>query len=165
MKKMRRIVAVALAICGLLVTNALFAQQDQKPEANKQQEGQPQAITPTPAPEKSSIEKQARVNNIVGKRVVSHKGEDLGTVDDLVLNESGCLDYLILGHGGLLGIGDRLVPIPWKAVKTGSQADTVIVEIDKEQLKKAPSFESKKWPNFSDSEWWGRIKEFFGKKE
>ncbi len=165
MKKMRRIVALALAICGLLVTQALFAQQDQKPEGSKQQEGQPQATSPAPAPEKSVIEKQARVNNIVGKKVISQKGEDLGTVDDLVLNENGCLDYLILGHGGVLGIGDRLVPIPWKAVKTGSQADTVIVDVDKEQLTKAPSFESKKWPNFSDSEWYGKIREFFEKKK
>ncbi len=165
MKRIGRLAVIAFVICGLLVNQTVFAQQDQKQELDKQQQEQPQATSPAPAPEKAVIEKQARVNNIVGKKVISQKGEDLGTVNDLVLNEKGCLDYLILGHGGLLGIGDRLIPIPWKAVKTGSQADTVIVEIDKEQLTKAPSFESKKWPNFSDSEWYGKMREFFGKKE
>ncbi|MGA2404787.1 MAG: hypothetical protein ABSG91_24310, partial [Syntrophobacteraceae bacterium] len=58
--------------------------------------------------------------------------------------------------------GDRLIPIPWKAVTTGAQADTIIVNMDKSQLEKAPNFESKKWPNFSDSGWYGKIREFFG---
>jgi hypothetical protein len=69
---------------------------------------------------------------------------------------------MILAPAGLLGTGDRLIPIPWKAVTTGAQADTIIVNMDKSQLEKAPNFESKTWPNFSDSGWYGKIREFFG---
>jgi hypothetical protein len=29
-------------------------------------------------------------------------------------------------------------------------------------LEKAPNFESNKWPNLPDSEWYGKIREFFG---
>jgi hypothetical protein len=29
-------------------------------------------------------------------------------------------------------------------------------------LEKAPNFESNKWPNFTDSEWYGKIRGFFG---
>jgi sporulation protein YlmC with PRC-barrel domain len=93
--------------------------------------------------------------------VISQKGEDLGKIEDIVLSKEGCLDFIVLVPGALLGTGDRLIPIPWKAVKTSAQADTIIVGVDKGQLEKAPNFESKKWPNFTDSEWYGKIREFF----
>jgi sporulation protein YlmC with PRC-barrel domain len=94
--------------------------------------------------------------------VISQKGEDLGQIEDLVFSKDACIEYIVLSAGGILGTGDRLIPIPWKAMKTGAQADTIIVDLDKSQLEKAPNFESKKWPNFADSEWYGKIKEFFG---
>lgn len=94
--------------------------------------------------------------------MISQKGEALGKIEDIVLSKEGCLDYMILAPGGLLKTGDQLIPVPWKAVTTGAQADTIIVAMDKSQLEQAPSFESKKWPNFSDSEWYGKIREFFG---
>jgi sporulation protein YlmC with PRC-barrel domain len=112
--------------------------------------------------EKPAMEQADRVSKILGKKVISQKGEDLGKIEDIVLSKEGCLDYIVLAPGGLLGTGDRLIPIPWKAVKTGAQADTIIVDMDKGQLEKAPNFESKKWPNFTDSEWYGKIRDFFG---
>jgi sporulation protein YlmC with PRC-barrel domain len=112
--------------------------------------------------EKTAMEQADRVSKIIGKKVVSQKGEDLGKIEDLMLSKEACLDYIILAPGGLLGTGDRLIPIPWKALKTGAQADTIIIDMDKSQLEKAPSFESKTWPNLTDSEWYGKIRDFFG---
>ena len=107
--------------------------------------------------------KQAeRVSEILGKRVASQKGEDLRKIEDPVLSKDACIDYMILAPADLLGTGDRLIPIPWKAVTTGAQADTIIINMEKSQLEKALNFESKKWPSFTDSSWYGKIREFFG---
>jgi sporulation protein YlmC with PRC-barrel domain len=133
-------------------TPSVRAQTDEKPTTT----GQSQTS------EKPAMEQADRVSKILGKKVISQKGEDLGKIEDIVLSKEGCLDYIVLAPGGLLGTGDRLIPIPWKAVKTGAQADTIIVDMDKGQLEKAPNFESKKWPNFTDSEWYGKIRDFFG---
>jgi sporulation protein YlmC with PRC-barrel domain len=108
------------------------------------------------------MEQADRVSKILGKKVISQKGEDLGKIEDLVLSKDGYLDFMVLAPGGLLGTGDRLIPIPWKAVTTGAKADTIIINMDKSQLEKAPNVESKKWPNLPDSEWYGKIREFFG---
>ena len=80
------------------------------------------------------MEQADRVSKILGKKVISQKGEDLGKIEDIMLSKEGCLDYIVLAPGGWLGTGDRLIPIPWKAVKTGAQADTMIVNMDKDQL-------------------------------
>jgi sporulation protein YlmC with PRC-barrel domain len=165
MKKSRNFITLFLAICAFFVTQALAAE----PEAGKipsvQAQTDEKAATTTgqtQTREKTAMEQADRVSKIIGKKVVSQKGEDLGKIEDLMLSKEACVDYIILAPGGLLGTGDRLIPIPWKALKTGAQADTIIIDMDKSQLEKAPSFESKTWPNLTDSEWYGKIREFFG---
>ena len=170
MKKSRNFITLFLAICTLLtptffLTQALAAEQEvgKTPSVQAQTDGK--AATTTGQGQtsvKPAMEQADRVSKILGKKVISQKGEDLGKIEDLMLSKEACLDYIILAPGGLLGTGDRLIPIPWKALKTGAQADTLIIDMDKSQLEKAPSFESKTWPNFTDSEWYGKIREFFG---
>ena len=165
MKRSRNFAALFLAICAFFVTQALAAEQGAgKTQSVPAQKDERAATTggQTQPSAQTAMEQADRVSKILGKKVISQKGEDLGKIEDIVLSKEACLDYIVLAPGGLLGTGDRLIPIPWKAVKTGAQADTIIVDMDKSQLEKAPNFESKKWPNFTDSEWYGKLREFFG---
>jgi sporulation protein YlmC with PRC-barrel domain len=165
MKKSTIAIALFLAICTFFVTQALAAEQEvgKPPSAQAQTDGKAATTAgQSQIVEKTAVEHADRVSKILGKKVISQKGEDLGKIEDLVLSKEACLDYIILAPGGLLGTGDRLIPIPWKAVKTGAQADTIIVNLDKSQVEQAPAFESKKWPTFTDSEWYGKIRDFFG---
>ena len=165
MKKSRNFITLFLAICAFFVTQALAAEPEVGKTPSVQAQTDEKAATTTgqtQTREKTAMEQADRVSKIIGKKVVSQKGEDLGKIEDLMLSKEACVDYIILAPGGLLGTGDRLIPIPWKALKTGAQADTIIIDMDKSQLEKAPSFESKTWPNLTDSEWYGKIREFFG---
>ena len=93
-----------------------------------------------------------KATDINGAAVNNTKGEKLGTVEDLVIGNDGRVEYLILSSGGFLDIGDKLIPIPWEAVKPGREADTFTVDITKERLAKAPSFGKDKWPDFASRE-------------
>jgi sporulation protein YlmC with PRC-barrel domain len=137
MKKARNLITVLLAICALFLTQALAAEQElgKAPSVQAQTDEKPAATTgQSQTSEKSVLEQADRVSKILGKKVISQKGEDLGKIEDIMLSKEGCLDYIVLAPGGWLGTGDRLIPIPWKAVKTGAQADTMIVNMDKDQL-------------------------------
>ncbi len=137
MKKLTNFITVFLAICALFVTQALAAEQEvgKTPSVQAQTDEKPVANTgQSQTSEKSVMEQADRVSKILGKKVISQKGEDLGKIEDIMLSKEGCLDYIVLAPGGWLGTGDRLIPIPWKAVKTGAQADTMIVNMDKDQL-------------------------------
>jgi sporulation protein YlmC with PRC-barrel domain len=99
----------------------------------------------------------------MGKKAISQKGEDLGKIEDIVLTKEGCLDFIVLAPEGLFGGGAHYIPIPWKLVKTGVQADTIIIEKDRSQLEKAPAIEKAKWPQIiTDNEWYGKVRGFFG---
>jgi sporulation protein YlmC with PRC-barrel domain len=165
MKKSRSFITLFAAICTFFVTQALAAEQGVSTPPSAQAQTDPKAATATgqsQTSEKPAMVQADRVSKILGKKVISLKGEELGKIEDIVLSKEGCLDFMILAPGGLFGTGDQLIPIPWKAVKTGAQADTIIIDMDKSQLEKAPNIESKKWPEITDSEWYGKIREFFG---
>jgi sporulation protein YlmC with PRC-barrel domain len=84
-----------------------------------------------------------RAEDLVGKTVYNNEGAELGDVNDVVFDESGNPSYLIVSRGGVLGIGDELVPIPWDSVDSSADLDgDIIADIDLEKFENAPSFGS-----------------------
>jgi hypothetical protein len=102
-----------------------------------------------------------RVSDILKTTVENRHGEKLGTVQDLMVGADGCLKYAILSHGGVLGIGDVLIPIPFNALETNVQKATAVLDMDKETLEKALNFETKTWPDFTAAEWEEKIDRYF----
>lgn len=63
--------------------------------------------------------------DIIGQDVKSKTGEDLGEVKDLVINSSqGKLVYAIITSGGVLGVGETLRAVPFKALQKPGAATT-----------------------------------------
>ncbi len=100
-----------------------------------------------------------RVSDLKGVEVRSKQGESLGKISDLMLSHEGCIKYGIVSYGGFLGIGDRLMPVPWNMFK--AEPGGFVVDIDKAQFDGAPSFESEKWPHMDNAEWEAQIDQFY----
>ena len=76
----------------------------------------------------------SRISNLLDFRVVLQGGEDVGEVDDLVLDfTQQHVVYLVVGAGGVLGIGEKDLLIPWDAIELpiGRGSDTNDTEDDK----------------------------------
>ena len=81
-------------------------------------------------------------------------GEALGEIHDLVLNfDNGNIAYVVISSGGLLGVGDTLRAVPWKALSLNSQADGFTLNMDQTAWKNAPSFKDNDWPEVADRDW------------
>ncbi len=102
-----------------------------------------------------------RSSTIVGMSVKNPDGTNVGKIQELVIGEDGTVKYAILAHGGLLGIGDKLVPIPWKALKRSDDNKFLIVNITKDTLAKAPNFDPKDWPKFSEPDWQKKVEVYY----
>lgn len=105
--------------------------------------------------------KPFRVSQVMNHEVENPDGAVIGTIEDMIAGKDGRIDYVILGHGGLLGIGERLIPIPWKAVKSLPDEDTLLVNISIKSLEKAPNFEPKKWPDYTKPDWDTEIRQYY----
>ncbi len=112
---------------------------------------------------KSNIGASAHVSGVViGKPIHNQQDVLLGTVENIVLNDSGCAQYVILS-GKFHGARSRLYPIPWTLIaRTGP--DVIFVDLDPAYLVEAPSFEAGRWPDFSQPQWQTEVRTFYEKR-
>ena len=101
-------------------------------------------------------------SDIVGQKVVSQNGEDLGSIDNLVIGDDGQVQYVILAKGGVLGVGAEYVPIPWQAANLRMHEDKLTASIDKQQLDNAPSFEGENWGQIASPQYEQEVHGYFG---
>lgn len=100
----------------------------------------------TSAATKSTATHQAdymlRASEFIGEDVHNGKGEEVGTVDDLILHRDDKVLYAVISVGGFLGIGDKLVAVPFDDLKIGAKDvdGLVVYDTSKEQLKALPEF-------------------------
>src|SRR4051812_4995212 len=77
-----------------------------------------------------------------GYRVQNTAAEDLGKVEEVVLDEtSGKIIYAVIAYGGLLHGGTRLIAVPWERLRMQREQKEFFFNIDKETLVRAPHFE------------------------
>ena len=83
-----------------------------------------------------------RASEFIGEEVYNGKGDEIGSVDDLILQKDDKVLYAVISVGGFLGIGDKLVAVPFRELKVGvEEVDGLIVyDRTKEQLKAQPEF-------------------------
>jgi sporulation protein YlmC with PRC-barrel domain len=102
---------------------------------------------------------------ILGAKVVNADREDLGTIEDLVLDSrDDKVAYAILSFGGFLGMGDKHFAIPWQALAFDISQKLAVLNIDKNRLKNAPGFDKDNWPDMTNTEWGVRIHNHYGYK-
>jgi sporulation protein YlmC with PRC-barrel domain len=105
------------------------------------------------------------MNILTGHKVQNTAGEDLGKIDDLILDErSGHVLYAVLSIGGFLGIKSRLVAVPWKRLRLKGNQKTFILSVDKETLRQAPYFDKEHWPDMSSPQWREGTERYFAYK-
>jgi sporulation protein YlmC with PRC-barrel domain len=99
---------------------------------------------------------------LIGDYVYNPAGEELGHIKDIMLDISrGRIAYAVMSFGGLLGMGDKLFAVPWRALEHHPETNSFLLDIDKERLKAAEGFDKDNWPDMTDADWGFRTHEFY----
>ena len=80
-----------------------------------------------------------RASKVIGSSVVNEANDTVGKVDDIIIAENGKSPYVVLSVGGFLGIGDKLVILPYEQLTTMDRK-IVMQGATKDALKDLPSF-------------------------
>jgi sporulation protein YlmC with PRC-barrel domain len=98
-----------------------------------------------------------------GNRVVSSDGEEIGKIKDIMLDVgSARIAYAVLSSGGFLGIGDKLLAIPWHALTLDTQQKCFVLNMTAERVKNAPGFDKDHWPAMADQTWATSVHQYYG---
>jgi hypothetical protein len=80
-----------------------------------------------------------RASKVIGSSVLNDANETIGTIDDLLVSRDGKQPYAVLSVGGFLGMGTRLVVVPYDTLRFAGNKVT-LPGGTKEGLKMLPEF-------------------------
>ena len=109
-----------MAVIALLGTGAAFAQTSVSP-------------------------KQMLMSDVYDQSVYDKGQHKLGKVDNLVIEPSGAITSALVSVGGLLGVGEKTVAVPFHDITMVAKDGKSWLQLDRttEQLKAAPAFDAK----------------------
>src|SRR3954470_3564111 len=106
-------IAAGLAGTALLATVA-FAQN---PTATTDKAPAAAATTTT-----TTASGQWRTSKMDGIKVYNDANENIGSINDLLMDKSGNIKIAVIGVGGFLGLGEHLVAVPYEKLKFVNEA-------------------------------------------
>jgi sporulation protein YlmC with PRC-barrel domain len=96
--------------------------------------------TPISGLDHAAVAGSARASKLIGSKV--YQGDAVvGQIEDVLVDlEQSSLVAVILSVGGFLGVGDKLVAVPVKQIKVGTEAKFT-TDLTREQIAAAPAFD------------------------
>ncbi|MGI2335143.1 MAG: PRC-barrel domain-containing protein [Dehalogenimonas sp.] len=94
-------------------------------------------------------------SSLVGDKVTNTNGEDLGTVESIMIDlERGRVAYVVLSFGRVNWMpNNKFFAVPWEVISISFHDKKVIINVSQETLKAAPGFDREKWPDLGDFDW------------
>ncbi|HEY8609072.1 MAG TPA: PRC-barrel domain-containing protein [Noviherbaspirillum sp.] len=156
---------LAMMLAPLLIAAAVpvLAQGQQSPQSgNSARDAQNAVRMNVPAGGRDM-----RASEVIGKQVKNPQGENLGDIEDLVIDiDNQRVSYVVLSFGGIANIGDKQFALPAGRLQPGErERDPLVLNASKEELEKAPGFSPDKRPNFSEETYRGAVDRYFFKEE
>lgn len=78
-------------------------------------------------------------------------GETAGTIAEVMIEAgSGRIAYVALSVGGVFGVGERLIAVPWSCFVVDPLGGVLRLQCDTAKLAELPGFDKDAWPTEAD---------------
>lgn len=95
--------------------------------------------------------------------VCNPQGEKIGRVIDFRVDlENRAIAYVVVSFNEVLGVGDGLFALPWKALKLDSRTLCFVLNVEEEVLQNAPRIDPDRWREQSNHDFINRIYMHYG---
>lgn len=106
-----------------------------------------------------------KATGIIGTDVVNSKGENLGSIKEIVIAPgSGKVAYVVVSFGGFFGLGEKLFAIPFSSFVYSPTHEQYVIDVSKEQLEASNGFEDDNWPTMNDEKWNRDLYQHYGQR-
>ena len=129
-----RTLALAALTCAVLACAASSGATAQQADAPAPPQTPPGVVGPTPSPNLAvatvKLDQGARLSQVIGMAVHSAtnlQSPQIGKVADLIMTEGNRVTICVIAVGGFLGMGAKLVAVPWPQLQMQPDASRVIL--------------------------------------
>jgi len=107
-----------------------------------------------------SSQEVRRLSLVIGGGVRIANGVSVGKIEDVVLNDRGCIDYVVVVYQ------DKYVPIPWSVATVDFGQRIVTVDITEQRFAQVPTFTRNEFSVLTTTEFTQKVQSAFrGKGE
>ncbi len=94
------------------------------------------------APSNATVLGKDEIQGILGKKVTSSAGEDMGQIVNVIVDRGGQPRAVVIDFGGFLGVGSRKIAVDWNALHfvPDGKTNEVTLALTRDQLKSAPEY-------------------------
>jgi PRC-barrel domain len=114
------------------------------------------ALGQAPTPVAKTEANAYRAKQVLGSKVHIQGDFSIGSVDDLVFNDSGNVEYLIVANEG------KLVTVPWEAAKFNFEKQTASLNITQAQYKVIPTYTVREYPVYFEPAYRTQVYKWYG---
>lgn len=150
-------VSIATMLAALMLTAPLYAAGEYKGTSGASKTEQSGDMKATSGKQSQSMSQAESADKLIGMKVVSRDGENLGEIQDLKIDtRNGRVNYVTVQKGGVMGIGgEEGIPVPLEAFQFTN--DNAKLTVDKTKLDNVP-----KQSNMSDQEFQRDLQSHYG---
>jgi sporulation protein YlmC with PRC-barrel domain len=99
-----------------------------------------------------------RAKSVLGSKVSIEGGVNIGTVEDIIFDNDGSIDYLVVLNEG------KFVTVPWEAAKFDFDKRTANVEITQERFREIPTYTQETAPSYYEPAYRQKVYTYYGVK-
>jgi sporulation protein YlmC with PRC-barrel domain len=142
-----------LAWCSLVLTAGTLAQQQQpaptpqEPAASQSAPGAPTAPGSQAAAPSLLQGVLLSTATLLGTDVRNPLGEEIGEIRQLMIDpQTGRVQYAVVAMGGFLGLGEKDILVPWRAMGLARDGNSLVLNVSRELLQDMPGDEPGRQP-------------------
>jgi sporulation protein YlmC with PRC-barrel domain len=97
-----------------------------------------------------------RISTVIGGSVQYAAGGTVGKIEDIVINDEGCIEYIVVAYH------DRYVPIPWTVSTVAFDKRIVTINIEQARFDEVPTFSRDEFALLVQVDFREKVHTFYG---
>lgn len=103
-----------------------------------------------------------RADELIGEDVENPNDEDLGDVEDFVVDRgTGQIEYIIVEDGGFFGIGGERIAIPYSAFMFDPDEESFLLHAAPEEIERMGEYSRAGWVRLDSDDWETRLEDLW----
>jgi sporulation protein YlmC with PRC-barrel domain len=105
-----------------------------------------------------------QTSKLVGTKVKSSQGEEIGVIKDVVLDRNtGCMAYTVISAGGTgTRVAGKTVAVPWTVYSPTSELSVLTVTVDRDRIYNAPVFDYARIDEYTTPNYINSVYSYYG---
>lgn len=105
-------------------------------------------------------------DTLMGTEVIGSDNNTVGTINDFVVDRgTGRIAYAIIGHGGILSLGQDVFAVEYDRLKYFPTNENFEVNMTKTQAERQVEFLPENWKDLNHSSWMSELKDFVSSED